>query len=200
MVPRLYGETLNRRDLAARSGSLSQFAGVRLSTLGDGVERGSAGAAPATAAAGRRGGKAGIGDAVLGKDAGATWRAGAADAACTAPARLWGCAACTGLALLENTCTSVDPSTTHAAAPSQYRRFRDVRPCACAAAGEVPVAVVVALWRRASKIRLTAPSPAIPAPVRGCYGSWRGNRTCARIPARRTAPVRHDHPATHSDR
>ena len=38
MVPRLYGETLNRRDLAARSGSLSQFAGVRLSTLGDGVE------------------------------------------------------------------------------------------------------------------------------------------------------------------
>lgn len=40
MVPRLYGETLSRRDLAARSGSLSQFAGVRLSTLGDGVERG----------------------------------------------------------------------------------------------------------------------------------------------------------------
>ncbi len=40
MVPRLYGETLNRRELAARSGSFSQFAGVRLSTLGDGVERG----------------------------------------------------------------------------------------------------------------------------------------------------------------
>lgn len=40
MVPRLYGGTLSRRELAARSGSLSQFAGVRLSTLGDGVERG----------------------------------------------------------------------------------------------------------------------------------------------------------------
>lgn len=40
MVPRLYGGTLSRRALAERSGSLSQFAGVRLSTLGDGVERG----------------------------------------------------------------------------------------------------------------------------------------------------------------
>jgi hypothetical protein len=39
-VPGLYGERISRRDLAARSGSLSQFAGVRLSTLGDGVERG----------------------------------------------------------------------------------------------------------------------------------------------------------------
>ena len=36
----LYGEALSRRDCAARSGSLSQFAGVRLMTLGDGVERG----------------------------------------------------------------------------------------------------------------------------------------------------------------
>lgn len=37
---RLYGEDLSRRDLAARSGALSQFAGVRLMTLGDGLERG----------------------------------------------------------------------------------------------------------------------------------------------------------------
>lgn len=36
----LFGETLSRRDVAARAGSLSQFAGVRLMTLGDGVERG----------------------------------------------------------------------------------------------------------------------------------------------------------------
>lgn len=36
----LYDEKLDRRTLAARTGSLSQFAGVRLSTLGDGVERG----------------------------------------------------------------------------------------------------------------------------------------------------------------
>ena len=36
----LYGETLSRRALAERTGSLSQFAGVQLSTLGDGVERG----------------------------------------------------------------------------------------------------------------------------------------------------------------
>lgn len=36
----LYGSTLSRRDLAARAGGLSQFAGVRLMTLGDGVERG----------------------------------------------------------------------------------------------------------------------------------------------------------------
>jgi hypothetical protein len=36
----LYGETLSRRDVAERSGMLSQFAGVRLVTLGDGVERG----------------------------------------------------------------------------------------------------------------------------------------------------------------
>ena len=39
-MPRLYGEQITRRDLAARSGDLTQFAGVRLSTLGDGVERG----------------------------------------------------------------------------------------------------------------------------------------------------------------
>ena len=37
---KLYGETLTRRDVAERSGMLSQFAGVRLVTLGDGVERG----------------------------------------------------------------------------------------------------------------------------------------------------------------
>ncbi|MER9328239.1 aldose 1-epimerase family protein [Mesorhizobium sp. M0488] len=36
----LYGKTLSRRQLAERSGMLSQFAGVRLMTLGDGVERG----------------------------------------------------------------------------------------------------------------------------------------------------------------
>ncbi|GHD22640.1 aldose 1-epimerase family protein [Tianweitania populi] len=37
---KLYGQTLTRRDVAERSGMLSQFAGVRLMTLGDGVERG----------------------------------------------------------------------------------------------------------------------------------------------------------------
>jgi len=36
----LYGRTYSRREIAARSGMLSQFAGVRLMTLGDGVERG----------------------------------------------------------------------------------------------------------------------------------------------------------------
>lgn len=36
----LYGSKLSRRDLAARTGALSQFAGVRLMTLQDGVERG----------------------------------------------------------------------------------------------------------------------------------------------------------------
>lgn len=36
----LYGKTLTRRELAARTGALSQFGGVRLMTLGDGVERG----------------------------------------------------------------------------------------------------------------------------------------------------------------
>ena len=36
----LYGQTLSRRDVAARTGALSQFAGVRLMTLADGVERG----------------------------------------------------------------------------------------------------------------------------------------------------------------
>lgn len=36
----LYGKHLSRRDVAARAGMLSQFAGVRLVTLGDGVERG----------------------------------------------------------------------------------------------------------------------------------------------------------------
>jgi len=39
-VVTLYGETMSRRALAERTGSLSQFAGVRLSTLGDGLERG----------------------------------------------------------------------------------------------------------------------------------------------------------------
>ena len=37
---KLYGQTLTRRQVCERSGSLSQFAGVRLMTLGDGVERG----------------------------------------------------------------------------------------------------------------------------------------------------------------
>jgi hypothetical protein len=36
----LYGNRLTRRQVAERSGMLSQFAGVRLMTLGDGVERG----------------------------------------------------------------------------------------------------------------------------------------------------------------
>jgi hypothetical protein len=36
----LYGRTMTRRQVAERSGMLSQFAGVRLMTLGDGVERG----------------------------------------------------------------------------------------------------------------------------------------------------------------
>lgn len=36
----LYQQKLTRQDVAERSGMLSQFAGVRLMTLGDGVERG----------------------------------------------------------------------------------------------------------------------------------------------------------------
>ena len=36
----LYGRQLSRRDISERSGALTQFAGVRLMTLGDGVERG----------------------------------------------------------------------------------------------------------------------------------------------------------------
>jgi hypothetical protein len=36
----LYGRQLTRRDVSEHSGSLSQFAGVRLMTLGDGTERG----------------------------------------------------------------------------------------------------------------------------------------------------------------
>jgi hypothetical protein len=36
----LYGQTLTRRQVSERSGMLSQFAGVRLMSLGDGVERG----------------------------------------------------------------------------------------------------------------------------------------------------------------
>jgi Domain of unknown function (DUF4432) len=36
----LFGNKHTRRDLAARTGTLSQLAGVRLMTLGDGVERG----------------------------------------------------------------------------------------------------------------------------------------------------------------
>ncbi len=36
----LFGENLSRRALAERAGALSQFAGVRLMTLGDGLERG----------------------------------------------------------------------------------------------------------------------------------------------------------------
>ena len=37
---KLYGQTLSHRQVAERSGMLSQFAGVRLMTLSDGVERG----------------------------------------------------------------------------------------------------------------------------------------------------------------
>ena len=37
---KLYGQMLSRRQVSERSGMLSQFAGVRLVTLGDGVERG----------------------------------------------------------------------------------------------------------------------------------------------------------------
>jgi hypothetical protein len=36
----LYGKALSRRQVSERAGMLSQFAGVRLMTLGDGVERG----------------------------------------------------------------------------------------------------------------------------------------------------------------
>ncbi|MDO8358866.1 MAG: aldose 1-epimerase family protein [Devosia sp.] len=36
----LFGKAMTRREVAARSGMLSQFAGVRLMELGDGVERG----------------------------------------------------------------------------------------------------------------------------------------------------------------
>jgi hypothetical protein len=36
----LYDRQYSARDLAEHGGSLSQFAGVRLMTLGDGVERG----------------------------------------------------------------------------------------------------------------------------------------------------------------
>jgi hypothetical protein len=39
-MPQLYGAKRTRLDLARHSGSLSQFAGVRLMTLGDGVENG----------------------------------------------------------------------------------------------------------------------------------------------------------------
>jgi hypothetical protein len=39
-VVHLYGRDLSRRDIAAHAGALSQFAGVRLMTLSDGVERG----------------------------------------------------------------------------------------------------------------------------------------------------------------
>jgi len=37
---KLFGQTLSRREVAERCGALSQFAGVRLMTLEDGVERG----------------------------------------------------------------------------------------------------------------------------------------------------------------
>jgi hypothetical protein len=40
MMTKLFGRSLSRRDVAAHAGMLSQFAGVRLMTLGDGVERG----------------------------------------------------------------------------------------------------------------------------------------------------------------
>src|SRR6516225_8923510 len=40
MMAKLYGSGLSRREVSAHAGMLSQFAGVRLMTLGDGVERG----------------------------------------------------------------------------------------------------------------------------------------------------------------
>jgi hypothetical protein len=39
-MPKIYGEALDRRSIEQRSGSLAQFAGVRLMELSDGVERG----------------------------------------------------------------------------------------------------------------------------------------------------------------
>lgn len=39
-MPNLFGKSLSQRDLLARSGGTGQFAGVRLMTLGDGLERG----------------------------------------------------------------------------------------------------------------------------------------------------------------
>jgi hypothetical protein len=39
-MPELYGRPVTRRELARHAGMLSQFAGVRLMTLADGVERG----------------------------------------------------------------------------------------------------------------------------------------------------------------
>ena len=39
-VVELFGRDLTRREVAAHAGALSQFAGVRLMTLGDGLERG----------------------------------------------------------------------------------------------------------------------------------------------------------------
>ena len=39
-MAKLYGSGLSRREVSAHAGMLSQFAGVRLMTLGDGVERG----------------------------------------------------------------------------------------------------------------------------------------------------------------
>lgn len=39
-MARLYGGEMSKRHLAERSGALSQFAGVRLMTLSDGIERG----------------------------------------------------------------------------------------------------------------------------------------------------------------
>ncbi|MES2666247.1 MAG: aldose 1-epimerase family protein [Pseudomonadota bacterium] len=39
-MPQLFGQSVTRQDIAARAGALSQFAGVRLVTLADGLERG----------------------------------------------------------------------------------------------------------------------------------------------------------------
>lgn len=39
-MPELHGATLTRRDIARRCGAIGQLAGVRLMTLGDGLERG----------------------------------------------------------------------------------------------------------------------------------------------------------------
>ena len=39
-MPDIYGTWMTRRDVEARTGQLAQFAGVRLMTLDDGLERG----------------------------------------------------------------------------------------------------------------------------------------------------------------
>ena len=46
----LYGRTLSRREVSAHMGMLTQVAGVRLMTLGDGIERATACSSSALAA------------------------------------------------------------------------------------------------------------------------------------------------------